>query len=146
MVTCLEASVARGRAAVHLEFSRSVTPRASRRLGLTALALVVPAAVVLAYGALGSATGRRDINLGFAQPWLLAAIGFLCAAGCVLLAVTRLRFSAGRNEGGWRGRVSVQLAPWELIAALIGLAVLVVFTGHLVADWFACVNSVRSAC
>ncbi len=146
MVTSLEASVARGRASIHLEVSRSPASRSSRRLGLAAMALVVPAAVVLGYAALASAIGLRDLDLGPARPWLYTGISVLCVAGCALVAVARLRFSAGRGDGGWHGRVSVQLAPWELVAALIGLALLAIFAAHLVADGYACVNGVRSAC
>ncbi len=143
MVTSLEASVARGRASVRLEVSRSVAAGGSRRLGLTALALIVPAAAVLGFGAVRNAAGLRALDLGFA---LVAAIGLLCIGGCALLAVTCLRFSGGHDDGGWRGRVSIQLATWELIAALIGLVVVGVFAGHLLADWYGCVNGVRSAC
>ena len=111
MVTSLEASVARGRASIHLEVSRSPASRSSRRLGLAAMALVVPAAVILGYAALASAIGLRDLDLGPARPWLFTGISVLCVAGCALVAVARLRFSAGRGDGGWHGRVSVQLAP-----------------------------------
>ena len=64
----------------------------------------------------------------------------------MLLAVTRVRFSVGRADGGWHGRVSMQLAPWELVAAVLGLLVLGIFAAHLLADGYACANGVKTAC
>jgi hypothetical protein len=146
MLTTLEASVARGRASVHLDVSRSAAAHSSRRLGLAALAMVVPVAVLLRYAALASATGLHDLDLGPVRPWVPAAIVLCSLGGCVLLAVTRVRFSVGRADGGWHGRVSMQLAPWELVAAVLGLLVLGIFAAHLLADGYACANGVKTAC
>jgi hypothetical protein len=148
MLTTLDLSVGGGHASAHLDISRSA-PFRSRRLSLVALILVAPIALLLARAALAS-IGVHGFDL-IQFPTLVRQWGTAALIGCpvvalALLAVAGLRISVDHTDGRWHARVTLQLARLGMVAAVLGLLVLVVFVGHLVADGYACLNGVRRAC
>ncbi len=150
VTTSFEVSVGGGRASAHLDLSRSPAGSAPRALGIVALLLVLPVMALLTGAALASATGSQafDVSRGGVLPERLG-IGMVIALpllALALLAVSRVRLAMGRDAGRWRGRIDVRLAPVELVAALLGLFLLLFFVGHLLADGYACVNGLRRAC
>jgi heme/copper-type cytochrome/quinol oxidase subunit 2 len=149
MLTTLDLSAGGGHASAHLDISRSAPATSSHRLGLVALALVMPVVLLLGSAALAG-IGVPGFDLSqyprFVRQAGIVALIAIPVVALALLALAGLRMSVDHSDGRWHGRVSLQLAAWGMVAALLGFLVLAVFVGHLAADGFACATGVRSAC
>jgi len=152
MVAHFQVDLGRGHAGAHLTLDRVADqhPRRRRWLLLVAVALTLPFAVALALAGLSSAipgfrtqgpiawlTGGRHVGLALAYGPPLALL---------ILIFARVRMHFSRGAGRWSGRVEARLELWEVMTALLALAVAGIFFGHLAADAWACANGVRSAC
>jgi hypothetical protein len=149
MLTTLDLSVGGGHASAHLDISRADQATSSRRLSVVALALVMPVALLLGSAALaGIGVPGFDLSQSprFVRQWGIVALLASPVVALALLALAGLRMSVEHTDGRWHGRVSLQLAAWGMVAAVLGFLVLAVFVSHLAADGFACANGVRSAC
>jgi hypothetical protein len=149
MLTSVDLAFGSGHASAHLDISRSAPPPSTRRLGLLALALVVPVALILASAAMAG-IGMHAFDLG-QYPRVVRQGGVVVlitgpVVALALLALGGLRGSVDHADGRWHGHLSLQLASWGMVAAVLGCLVLAVFVGHLAADGYACANGVRSAC
>ncbi|MBV9101069.1 MAG: hypothetical protein JOZ46_11155 [Candidatus Dormibacteraeota bacterium] len=145
-----QVAVGAGRAAVSLSFERWRAEQTVTRRWLVLLAavLTVPFAAALAAAAVDSAIHAAPAHAAVAagSPGWARLILLGPPLALILLALSRVRLHAQRDEGRWTGTVSAQLGWLELAVGLLALAVVVVFFGHLVADSWACANGVHSAC
>jgi hypothetical protein len=154
MIADFQIALGGGHAGASLAFERSPTParRANVWLALVCTLLTLPFALGLALSAV--ATYTHAFAESAVPAWLFGggnpgwgrvlAIGPLLAL--LLFAIARLRFHSRREGGRWIGGVTARLDRWEIAVAVMAVAIVVVFVGHLLADGFACANGVTSAC
>ena len=137
-------------ATAHLDIRKSSRATSHQRLGAVTLTLVAPAVALLVSAAIVSVSGQAGFELSKRVAAVLPVIGVgalaLLVLAMVLLAIARLRVNVERHEGAWHGRVRLELARGELVAAVVGLSLIAVFVAHLFADGYACLNGIRRAC
>lgn len=151
MLAQFQIAVERGHAAAHLTVDRSREDRPRSQnwlLPVTAL-LTWPFALAMTLAAVSSlmqTTRAQGALFWFAgrPAGLLLALGPPLAL--LILVLARVRVHIARAGGRWTGSVEAHLERWEVVTALLALAVAGVFFGHLAADAWACANGVRSAC
>ena len=151
MVAQFQMALGQGRAEAHLTLDRSPDARQHPQrwlLPVTAL-LTLPFALALALAAVSSLT--HTFRTHGVLYWLTSGhAGLLLACGpplaLLILVAARVRLHGSRAGGRWIGRVEARLERWEIVTALLAVAVAGVFFGHLAADAWACANGVRSAC
>lgn len=148
MLTTLALSIGNGRAGAHLDVSKAPPRQTGPRLGLLAILLVLPVALLIGVQAAGSATGWYSLDT-LGAPWVDAlTAASLCALVAVgLVVLTRLRVSvAHRGHRAWSALVTLDLGVLEALALAIGVVLIALFVVHLVADALACANGVKRAC
>jgi hypothetical protein len=150
MLTTFDVTVSGSHATAHLEIRRSPSAPSHRYLGAVLLTLIALPVVLLASAALSSVTGHAGFDLlthVAVIPPVAVALVLVCPLIAVVVpAAVRLRVTVERSEGAWHGRIRVELTKGELAAAVLGLSLIAVFVGHLVADGYACLNGIRRAC
>ena len=150
MLTTFDLTISGGHAAAHLDIRNSSPATSHRRLGAVALILVAPAVALLVSAAVISLSGQAGFEISDRVAPVLPVAGVIVLAllvlAMVLLAVARLRVNIERHDGAWHGHINVELAKGELVAAVLGLSLIAVFVGHLLADGYACLNGMRRAC
>lgn len=151
MLAKLEMSVGRGHATLNLDVSRGDGPVTQRGLGLLAVSLAMPIALVIGAQSIGLLTGWYSLDRLMSAPgppWVY----MLTAASCgVLLAlaiivVARLRIVADRGKGSQSLAVTLRLTGLEALALGIAAGLLALFVVHLAADGLACARGVPGAC
>ncbi len=149
-MTTFDLTIGGRHATAHLDIRSSSPATSHRHLGAVALTLVAPAVALLVSAAVMSVSGQAGFELGSRVPAVLSVAGIIVLAllvlAMVLLAVARLRVNIERHDGALHGHIRVELARGELVAAVLGLSLLAVFVGHLLADGYACLNGIRRAC
>lgn len=151
MLTTLALSVGNGRVGAHLDVSRAAVRRAGLRLGVLAIALVLPIVLILGVQATGAITGlyRLDALMHApGAPWVdvLSAASLSALLALAIVVVARLRISFGHRDGTWRASVTLDLSVLEALALGAGVVLVALFAVHLLADGFACANGVTRAC
>ena len=118
--------------------------------GLVGLVLIAPFTLLL------TATVLHNIGLNAPYSWLSGStiailagtvslfIGIPVAIAMNAWRITRLGLR--RQGGALDGLIALEVAPLHLAVVVIGLLVGGLFVAHLVADSYACMNGVRSAC
>jgi hypothetical protein len=151
MLATLEISVGSGHASLNFAVRRGGGSSKARRLGLLTMLPVVPIVVVLGGQAIGLVTGLysldRLLNAPNA-PWVyvlsVSTLGVLLALAIVLAA--RLKLAVSRSPWSWQLALTLRLTAIEAGVVGISGALLVLFTGHLLADALACARGVQTAC
>jgi heme/copper-type cytochrome/quinol oxidase subunit 2 len=150
VLTTFDLTIGGRHATAHLDIRNSSPATSHRRLGAVALTLVAPAVALLVSTAVMSVSGQAGFELSNRVAVILPVAGVIVLAllvlAMVLLAAARLRVNVERHDGAWRGHIRLELARGELVAAVLGLSLIAVFVGHLLADGYACLNGVRRAC
>jgi heme/copper-type cytochrome/quinol oxidase subunit 2 len=150
VLTTFDLTIGGRHATAHLDIRNSSPAISHRRLGSVALTLIAPAVALLVSTAVMSVSGQAGFELGNRVAVILPVAGVIVLAllvlAMVLLAAARLRVNVERHDGAWRGHIRLELARGELVAAVLGLSLIAVFVGHLLADGYACLNGVRRAC
>jgi predicted Co/Zn/Cd cation transporter (cation efflux family) len=150
MLTTLEVSVGGGHASMRIDIGRSTAPGQRHFLGLVAVALVLPLAVLFASAMLHAITGSSRLGVieaaGPAAPVVGAvALGATLVALAVLV-IARVRLRVERGEARWHGQLSVDVNAWEMAGGLAGLVLVGLFAAHLIIDGVACAGGVVRAC
>jgi hypothetical protein len=148
MLTTLALSIGNGRAGAHLDVSKAAPGRTGPRLGLLAVLLVLPVALLIGVQAVGSITGWYSLDtLGAAWVDALTAASLCALIAVGLVVIARLRVSIARpGRRAWSALVTLDLGVLEALALTIGVVLIALFAVHLVADGLACANGVTRAC
>ena len=151
MVTELEISLGGGHATVNLDLSWRQSATAGRRVGLLALLLATPMALLLGAQVVGAVTGRYNLDqlLGAPRgPWvyLLAGGTMAVVLALIVVLVTQLRVAVGSQEGVRRFAVTLRLTALEALSVVLAGGFVALFVVHLVADGLACARGVVQAC
>ena len=150
MLTTFDLTIGGRHATAHLDIRNSSPATSHRRLGVVALTLVAPAFGLLVSAAVMSVSGHAGFELSNRVAAVLPLAGVIVLAllvlAMVLLAVARLRVNIERDDEAWHGQIRLELARGELVAAVLGLSLIALFVGHLLADGYACLNGIRRAC
>src|ERR1700730_972174 len=119
MLTTLDLTIGRDHSAVHLEIRRSKPVPSHPYLGAVTVILIAPMIILFASAAVASATGNSQFDLpsriAVVPPLAIATVLICPLLAIVLLAVARVRVGVTRGEGGWHGRVSLQLTKSECV-------------------------------
>jgi heme/copper-type cytochrome/quinol oxidase subunit 2 len=150
VLTTFDFTIGGRHATAHLDIRSSLPATSHRRLGAVALTLVAPAVALLVTAAVMTLSGQAGFELSKRMAAVLPVAGVIVLAllvlAMVLLAVARLRVNLERHDGAWHGHIRLELTRGELVAAVLGLSLIAIFVGHLLADGYACLNGMRRAC